>query len=199
MEEFKLRNFGTFPCSLALDQSYNSTYDTVFKFCKKKKKNFNCFWYLKEERFQTLQKPKGTKYESRKSSTCHPGRVSIKYSDMLLALVEPVPSTATLLLLLLVVVVVVEDGSGVVWCETLRREGVEFESEVVCDERSMAEAASLTPVRRNLSCLRVCSLAEWIDTSHSLQRIALSCWQNVKALLSFNTIHVQQIKTYVSK
>lgn len=43
MEEFKLRNFGTFPCSLALDQSYNSTYDTVFKFCKKKKKNFNCF------------------------------------------------------------------------------------------------------------------------------------------------------------
>ena len=81
---------------------------------------------------------------------------------MLLALVEPVPSTATLLLLLLlVVVVVVEDGgSNVVWCEKLRREGFEFESEVVSDERSIAEAESLTPVRRNLSCLRVCSLAE---------------------------------------
>lgn len=56
---------------------------------------------------------------------------------------------------------VVEDGgSNVVWCEKLRREGFEFESEVVSDERSIAEAESLTPVRRNLSCLRVCSLAE---------------------------------------
>jgi hypothetical protein len=34
---------------------------------------------------QTLQKPKGAEeVESRKSSTCQPGRVSIKYSDMLL-------------------------------------------------------------------------------------------------------------------
>lgn len=79
---------------------------------------------------------------------------------MLLALVEPVPSTATLLLLLLLMVVVEDGGSNVVWCEKLRREGFEFESEVVSDERSIAEAESLTPVRRNLSCLRVCSLAE---------------------------------------
>lgn len=33
---------------------------------------------------QTLQKPKGAEVKSRKSSTCQPGRVSIKYSDMLL-------------------------------------------------------------------------------------------------------------------
>lgn len=33
---------------------------------------------------QTLLKPKGTAEASRKSSTCQPGRVSIKYSEMLL-------------------------------------------------------------------------------------------------------------------
>ncbi|KAI4336819.1 hypothetical protein L6164_015299 [Bauhinia variegata] len=38
----------------------------------------------------TLHKPDGTEDESRRSSTCQPGRVSIKYSDMLL--VEPTPS-----------------------------------------------------------------------------------------------------------
>ena len=38
----------------------------------------------------TLLKPKGTEEESRKSSTCQPGNVSIKYSDMLL--VETIPS-----------------------------------------------------------------------------------------------------------
>lgn len=132
-----------------------------------------------KKKVQTLEKPKGTEYESRKSSTCHPGRVSIKYSDMLLALVEGAASTPILLR--------VEEDKGVVfWCETWRREsGAEFEVEVVsCDEE---EAESLRPVRRNLSCLRVSSLAEWIDTSHSLHRIALSCWQNVKALLSYNT------------
>jgi len=46
---------------------------------------------------ETLEKPKATEYESRKSSTCHPGRVSIRYSDMLLALAEPIASTPTLL------------------------------------------------------------------------------------------------------
>lgn len=38
----------------------------------------------------TLQKPKAVEGISRKSSTCQPGSVSIKYSEMLL--VEPIPS-----------------------------------------------------------------------------------------------------------
>lgn len=41
---------------------------------------------------QTLQKPKGVEDESRKSSTCQPGSVSIRYSDMLL--VEPQPPSS---------------------------------------------------------------------------------------------------------
>lgn len=41
---------------------------------------------------QTLQKPKGVEDESRKSSTCQPGSVSIRYSDMLL--VEPLPPSS---------------------------------------------------------------------------------------------------------
>ena len=44
---------------------------------------------------QTLQKPKGVVEESRKSSTCQPGRVSIKYSDIVLLVVEPNPSFVT--------------------------------------------------------------------------------------------------------
>lgn len=59
---------------------------------------------------------------------------------------------------------------------------------------------SLTPVRRNLLCFIVCSLAAWIDPSQSLHRIALSSWQNRKALLSYIYIkppnkHQQQHRT----
>ena len=50
---------------------------------------------------QTLQKPKGGE-GSRKSSTCHPGSISIKYSDMLL--VEPPPSLANRLSPLLLLI-----------------------------------------------------------------------------------------------
>lgn len=61
---------------------------------------------------QTLQKPRGPEEKSRKSSTCQPGSVSIKYSDMLLVEPQPTPSWATNipppLLLLAVLVVKVE-------------------------------------------------------------------------------------------
>lgn len=58
---------------------------------------------------------------------------------------------------------------------------------------------SFKPVRRNLLCFWVCSLALWIERSHSLQRIALSSWQNRHALLSWNknivilAVHIQLI------
>ena len=51
---------------------------------------------------QTLEKPKGGEEESRKSSTCQPGSISIKYSDMLL--VEPPPSLANMLSPLLLLI-----------------------------------------------------------------------------------------------
>ena len=51
---------------------------------------------------QTLEKPKGGEEESRKSSTCQPGSISIKYSDMLL--VEPPPSLANRLSPLLLLI-----------------------------------------------------------------------------------------------
>ena len=41
---------------------------------------------------QTLEEPEEGREESRKSSTRHPGSISIKYSDMLL--VEPTLSAA---------------------------------------------------------------------------------------------------------
>ena len=45
---------------------------------------------------QTLLKPNGVvEEESRNSSTCQPGRVSIKYSDIVLLVVEPNPSLVT--------------------------------------------------------------------------------------------------------
>lgn len=58
----------------------------------------------------TLQKPNGSEEESSKSSTCQPGSVSIKYSDMLLV---ELPLLAIrlfppLLFMILTVVVVVE-------------------------------------------------------------------------------------------
>lgn len=59
---------------------------------------------------QTLQKPKGAQVESRKSSTCQPGRVSIKYSDMLLVWSATKFSPALLLLVVIVGVVLVRIG-----------------------------------------------------------------------------------------
>lgn len=58
---------------------------------------------------RTLQKPKGSEDESRKSSTCQPGNIS-KYSDMLL--VETPPSLASKLSPLLFTIAVV-DAVGV--------------------------------------------------------------------------------------
>ena len=48
------------------------------------------------------------------------------------------------------------------------------------------EAEILTPVRRNLLCFLVCSLAWCIGMSHSLHSIALSSWQNNNARLSYH-------------
>ena len=45
---------------------------------------------------RTLQKPKGSEEESRRSSTCQPGNIS-KYSDMLLAETVPHSLAATTL------------------------------------------------------------------------------------------------------
>lgn len=43
---------------------------------------------------------------------------------------------------------------------------------------------SLIPVSRNLLCFRVCSFAVCNGRSHSLHKIARSCWQNKSALFS---------------
>ena len=60
----------------------------------------------------TLQKPKGVVgEESRNSSTCHPGRVSIKYSDIVLLVVEPNPSLVTKLSPPLFTTVFVDEGT----------------------------------------------------------------------------------------
>lgn len=64
-----------------------------------------------------------------------------------------------------------------------------FASEAVEDDEAgykEEEAESCTPVRRNLLCIWVCSLALWIGRSHSLQRIALSSLQKRMARLSCN-------------
>ena len=151
---------------------------------------------------QTLQKPEGAQVESRKSSTCQPGRVSIKYSDMLLVWSATKFSPALLLLVVIVggVVLVRIGGCGIArgaaaaateflikgW--DLWWSGTESQALVKASVEGVywAEVAeSLTPVRRNLLCFWVCSLAVWIGKSHSLHRIALSCWQNKKARLSY--------------
>lgn len=49
-------------------------------------------WNEDDGSMQTLQKPKEAEQESRKSSKCHPGSISIRYSDMLL--VRPFPGFA---------------------------------------------------------------------------------------------------------
>lgn len=71
---------------------------------------------------QTLQKPKGLEEKSRRSSTCQPGSVSIKYSDMLL--VDPTPSFSSKFPQFLVAVVVaeilgIEGGFEIVAAETI--------------------------------------------------------------------------------
>lgn len=169
-------------------------------------------WKEDDGSMQTLQKPKEAEQESRKSSKCHPGSISVRYSDMLL--VRPFPgfaATGSELLLLFPSLLLgntageateaaafVEFGSGgggggICWedeeeTETGRfwteddsarmsgtvskpREAVGFAEEAYRFE----VAESLMPVRRKRLCFRVCSLTVWIGTSHSLQRIALSC------------------------
>lgn len=59
----------------------------------------------------------------------------------------------------------------------LEIEGKGFESE-------KEEALIFMPVRRNLLCFLVCSLAKWIERSHSLHSIDLSSWQNKYARFS---------------
>ena len=112
---------------------------------------------------QTLQKGEGEGVEeSRRSSTCQPGSVSIKYSEMLL---------------------VAEKGSCAAGVGVVALGGGGADSGVY----RAGEAERVTPVRRNLVCFCVCWLALWMGTSHSLQRIALSSWQNRNALLSCQT------------
>ena len=81
-----------------------------------------------------LQKPKEGEEESRKSSTCHPGSISIKYSDMLL--VEP-PSTLAnksspplLLFVTAADVVLIDDDLA---SEVEFKIGVEAETEFLTD------------------------------------------------------------------
>lgn len=121
-----------------------------------------------------MEKAKGTEEESRKSSTCQPGRVSIKYWDIV---EPPLPSS-------------IDVGEGVVDFSIKEEEGIWFDlvvaEEGVDDEDEEDEfvVEILIPVRRNLSCFCVSSFTEWIDESQSLHRIALSCLHNTKALLS---------------
>lgn len=118
---------------------------------------------------------------SRRSSTCQPGSVWIKYSEMLL--VENSRSVAVVVEVLLWGLGVVPlAGGGVHVVVVGALEEADSGGDWVYRE---GDAESLTPVRRNLVCFCVCWLALWIGMSHSLQRIALSSWQNRNALLSY--------------
>jgi hypothetical protein len=141
---------------------------------------------------------------SRKSSMRQPGTVS-KYSDMLLVEIEPLSLTWFSSKVYAVVADAVStEGELRISLEFFRHGWwflllvvLMFESKLlvevddaVCREE---EAESFTPVRRNLLCFWVCSLALWIGRSHSLHRIALSSWQNRRALLSWRKITAKTV------
>lgn len=164
-------------------------------------KNLSCFVKSVKWVLQTLQKPLEANEGSRKSSTCHPGSVSIKYSDILLVEYEAlsvfdgiglISTEAELEISLETVLnlfVVAVDGGWVL------KSVLVVEIDEVWLLYKLVEAESFTPVRRNLLCFCVCSLALWIEMSHSLQRIALSSWQNRNDLLSCqNRSHMFAIK-----
>lgn len=120
---------------------------------------------------QTLKNPKGAEDESRRSSTCQPGRVSIKYSDILL--VEPSFSFANKFPVVdeveFLTTVVGSEIKGVTETESLLIQGfcvfgsvIESEPLLKTAEGDMSNAKAeetLIPVKRNLLCFWVCSLA----------------------------------------
>ena len=132
---------------------------------------------------QTLVKVGG---ESRKSSTCHPGIVSIKYSDILLELFDPLLDPLYFGTVLILV--------AVFWLFWFRI-GAETRSwppdlgfwsgtTLVSMVGNNVAWDNLTPVCTNQLWFIVCSFTLWIATSQSLHSIALSCWQNNKPFFS---------------
>lgn len=156
---------------------------------------------------QTSHSPSNGAEEASRSSTCQPGSVSIRYSEMLLvqrsSVLDPwlesveafaifskgreesisveassfFLSSSSLLLLW---------SSLMVWWE-LSSEGMEMGEK---------EEESLIPVSKNLLCFWVRWLAVWMGRSHSLQRIARSSWQKRKARLSYKTIQIPYMDMY---
>ncbi|CAL9125056.1 unnamed protein product, partial [Musa textilis] len=125
----------------------------------------------------TLQKACAAAASSvRKSSTCHPGSILIRYSEMLL-----------LLLLLFVVAAVVAELLLLLLLLALmplpRR--LSTASATADSDGGSGAAETLRPVRRNLLCFMVSAVALWIGTSQSLHRIARSSWQKSSPLFSF--------------
>ena len=152
----------------------------------------------------------GETEESRKSSKCHPGSVSIKYSDMLLAdppppvaIWPPPPLFTTAAGVMFVGALTQTFGVHIVGAletaATFLTDPFDLDAETTQPPLPIgfspdgdgayraALAESLIPVKRNLSCFLVSSLAEWIGSSHSLHRIALSCWQNKNPRRSYKT------------
>lgn len=106
---------------------------------------------------------------SSRSSTCQPGHILMRYSEMLLA-----PKLA--------VAEVVEAAGTMGMAEKLY-------AAVTGSGAEMGAAEKRTPVRRNLLCFMVRWLALCMEASQAPQRIALSSRQNRTALFSYKSYH----------
>jgi hypothetical protein len=108
---------------------------------------------------------------TRKSSTCHPGSVLVRYSEMLLLSLPPL--------------LLVAGACGAAASPALRQKLLlVFSSSDGGAGHAAGSAESRTPVSRNRVWRMVSSLAVCTDTSQSRHRIALSSLQNRRALFS---------------